>query len=110
MLPITEVVFNTEAHPLPRFQLGKLFKTNWQRKPRDAEGNFIEAAAIGSIEAPPNKEATTSSSDSPTDSKVTKAGNADSMGVMSVSVEPLLAQATGSAVQATSSVSTTIQT
>lgn len=26
---------------MPRFQLGKLFKTNWQRKPRDSEGNFI---------------------------------------------------------------------
>lgn len=32
ILPLTDVVFNTEAHPFPRFQLGKLFKTGWQRK------------------------------------------------------------------------------
>jgi mannosyl-oligosaccharide alpha-1,2-mannosidase len=31
-LPLTDVVFNTEAHPFPRFSLGKLFKTGWQRK------------------------------------------------------------------------------
>lgn len=34
MLPLTDVVFNTEAHPFPRFQLGKLFHTGWDRKPR----------------------------------------------------------------------------
>lgn len=32
LLPLTDVVFNTEAHPFPRFQMGKLFKTGWQRK------------------------------------------------------------------------------
>jgi len=31
------VVFNTEAHAFPRFQLGKLFKTGWERKKRDSE-------------------------------------------------------------------------
>ncbi|KAJ8608797.1 hypothetical protein MRB53_039482 [Persea americana] len=31
ILPLTDVVFNTEAHPMPRFELGKLFKTGWQR-------------------------------------------------------------------------------
>lgn len=41
MLPLTDVVFNTEAHAFPRFQLGKLFTTGWERKPRDAEGNII---------------------------------------------------------------------
>ena len=41
MLPLTDVVFNTEAHPFPRFQLGKLFKTGWERKPRDAEGRLL---------------------------------------------------------------------
>lgn len=44
ILPLTDVVFNTEAHPLPRFQLGKLFSTGWQHKPRDANGNFIQEA------------------------------------------------------------------
>lgn len=32
-LPLTEVVFNTEAHPLPRFSSSK-FKTGWTRKER----------------------------------------------------------------------------
>ncbi|KAF2807610.1 mannosyl-oligosaccharide 1,2-alpha-mannosidase [Mytilinidion resinicola] len=31
VLPLTEVVFNTEAHVLPRISLGK-FKTGWERK------------------------------------------------------------------------------
>ncbi|KAK5720313.1 mannosyl-oligosaccharide alpha-1,2-mannosidase [Elasticomyces elasticus] len=41
MLPLTDVVFNTEAHPFPRFQLGKLFKTGWERKARDAKGKLV---------------------------------------------------------------------
>ncbi|GME45288.1 putative endoplasmic reticulum mannosyl-oligosaccharide -alpha-mannosidase protein [Neofusicoccum parvum] len=32
VLPLTDIVFNTEAHPLPTFELGKLFKTGWERK------------------------------------------------------------------------------
>ncbi|KAK3715706.1 mannosyl-oligosaccharide alpha-1,2-mannosidase [Vermiconidia calcicola] len=35
ILPLTDVVFNTEAHAFPRFQLNKLFSTGWERKPRD---------------------------------------------------------------------------
>jgi len=31
LLPINEVVFNTEAHVFPRMGMGK-FKTGWQRK------------------------------------------------------------------------------
>jgi mannosyl-oligosaccharide alpha-1,2-mannosidase len=34
------VVFNTEAHPFPRFQLSKLLTTGWQRKPRDKDGKL----------------------------------------------------------------------
>ncbi|KAF4555346.1 putative glycosyl hydrolase family 47 protein 5 [Elsinoe fawcettii] len=41
VLPLDKVVFNTEAHPFPRFELGKLFKTGWKRKPRDKDGNII---------------------------------------------------------------------
>ncbi|KAK3069144.1 mannosyl-oligosaccharide alpha-1,2-mannosidase [Teratosphaeriaceae sp. CCFEE 6253] len=41
MLPLTDVVFNTEAHPFPRFELGKLFKTGWERKLRDAKGRLL---------------------------------------------------------------------
>ena len=32
ILPLTDVVFNTEAHPFPRFEMGKLFKTGWTRR------------------------------------------------------------------------------
>ncbi|KAM5471295.1 mannosyl-oligosaccharide alpha-1,2-mannosidase [Microsporum audouinii] len=31
-IPLTETVFNTEAHIFPRFKMGKLFKTGWKRK------------------------------------------------------------------------------
>lgn len=31
-LPLETTVFNTEAHPFPKFELGKLFRTGWQRK------------------------------------------------------------------------------
>ncbi|EMC91481.1 glycoside hydrolase family 47 protein [Baudoinia panamericana UAMH 10762] len=48
MLPLTDVVFNTEAHPFPRFPMGKLFKTGWQRKPRDKEGKVIQTASVSS--------------------------------------------------------------
>ncbi|KAF2142253.1 glycoside hydrolase family 47 protein [Aplosporella prunicola CBS 121167] len=34
VLPLDKVVFNTEAHPFPTFEMGKLFKTGWERKPR----------------------------------------------------------------------------
>ncbi|OHE93037.1 glycosyl hydrolase family 47 [Colletotrichum orchidophilum] len=41
LLPMDTVVFNTEAHPFPRFDMGKLFNTGWKRKPRDANGKLI---------------------------------------------------------------------
>ncbi|KAK1752396.1 endoplasmic reticulum mannosyl-oligosaccharide 1,2-alpha-mannosidase [Echria macrotheca] len=34
LMPLDRVVFNTEAHPLPRFDLGPLFSTGWKRKER----------------------------------------------------------------------------
>ncbi|KAF3901434.1 hypothetical protein ABW21_db0202463 [Orbilia brochopaga] len=34
LLPLTDVVFNTEAHPLPRFDPNPLFKTGWTRQSR----------------------------------------------------------------------------
>jgi mannosyl-oligosaccharide alpha-1,2-mannosidase len=36
ILPLTDVVFNTEAHAFPKFEMGKLFKTGWQRKDRQS--------------------------------------------------------------------------
>ncbi|RYO85660.1 hypothetical protein DL766_000887 [Monosporascus sp. MC13-8B] len=41
LLPLDKVVFNTEAHAFPVFQMGQLFSTGWERKPRDAEGKII---------------------------------------------------------------------
>lgn len=45
ILPLDKVVFNTEAHAFPRFELGKLFFTGWRRKPRDREGNLVDQSS-----------------------------------------------------------------
>lgn len=42
LLPLDDIVINTEAHAFPRFDMGSMFKTGWQRKPRDAEGKIIK--------------------------------------------------------------------
>lgn len=42
VLPLDKVVFNTEAHPFPRFDLGKLFKTGWKRKTPRPDINGVE--------------------------------------------------------------------
>lgn len=42
ILPLDKVVFNTEAHAFPRFELGKLFFTGWKRSPRDRQGKLID--------------------------------------------------------------------
>lgn len=31
LLPLTDIVFNTEGHPLPRFSMGTRFTTGWRR-------------------------------------------------------------------------------
>ncbi|KND89430.1 Mannosyl-oligosaccharide 1,2-alpha-mannosidase [Tolypocladium ophioglossoides CBS 100239] len=41
LLPLDKMVLNTEAHPLPRFEMGQMFSTGWKRKPRDANGKVI---------------------------------------------------------------------
>lgn len=42
LLPLDQIVFNTEAHPFPRFDPSKKrFKTGWERIPRDEKGNLI---------------------------------------------------------------------
>jgi mannosyl-oligosaccharide alpha-1,2-mannosidase len=43
LLPLDNVVINTEAHVFPRFKLTKGFKTGWNRKPRDSAGRIIQA-------------------------------------------------------------------
>lgn len=35
ILPLDKVVFNTEAHPFPVFEMNPLFKTGWSRKKQD---------------------------------------------------------------------------
>lgn len=41
ILPLTDVVFNTEAHPLPRFEMSRHFTTGWERKLRNANGDLL---------------------------------------------------------------------
>jgi mannosyl-oligosaccharide alpha-1,2-mannosidase len=46
VLPLDKIVINTEAHAFPRFQMGKNFKTGWQRKPRGKDGNIVRDAVV----------------------------------------------------------------
>jgi mannosyl-oligosaccharide alpha-1,2-mannosidase len=39
LLPLDKIVLNTEAHPFPRFDMGPLFSTGWQRKPRSPKAS-----------------------------------------------------------------------
>ncbi|KAJ4984486.1 Mannosyl-oligosaccharide 1,2-alpha-mannosidase 2 [Stagonosporopsis vannaccii] len=42
ILPLDQIVLNTEAHPFPRFDASKKrFKTGWARIPRDEKGELI---------------------------------------------------------------------
>ncbi|QDS72501.1 hypothetical protein FKW77_000025 [Venturia effusa] len=52
VLPLDKVVFNTEAHAFPMFELGKYFFTGWKRKPRDRNGKPIidQSAAVDAHE------------------------------------------------------------
>ncbi|KAG9196329.1 Mannosyl-oligosaccharide 1,2-alpha-mannosidase [Alternaria panax] len=46
LLPLDQIVLNTEAHPFPRFDAShKRFKTGWERLPRDDKGNLVPKAA-----------------------------------------------------------------
>ncbi|KAI1364997.1 family 47 glycosyl hydrolase [Xylaria arbuscula] len=37
LLPLDKIVLNTEAHPLPRFNMGPILSTGWQRKPKTVD-------------------------------------------------------------------------
>jgi mannosyl-oligosaccharide alpha-1,2-mannosidase len=42
LLPLDQIVLNTEAHPFPRFDASKKrFKTGWERRPLDKNGNLV---------------------------------------------------------------------
>ncbi|KAI9826517.1 MAG: mannosyl-oligosaccharide alpha-1,2-mannosidase [Phylliscum demangeonii] len=44
LLPLDQIVINTEAHVFPRFALGKLFSTGWRRKLRDKNGSLAPSS------------------------------------------------------------------
>lgn len=47
LLPLDQIVFNTEAHAFPRFDASKKrFKTGWERIPRDDKGNLVPKKAV----------------------------------------------------------------
>jgi hypothetical protein len=65
ILPLDEVVFNTEAHPLPRFELGRILKTGWKRRERSMDGSMVLKEVEGHDQKPlaaaPEKEKKTTS-------------------------------------------------
>lgn len=47
VLPLDQIVLNTEAHPFPRFDPSKKhFKTGWKRIPRDEKGNLVKMEKV----------------------------------------------------------------
>lgn len=50
ILSLTEYVFNTEAHPLPTFDMDPLFKTRWLRDKDDSRSHQKFIPAIGAPE------------------------------------------------------------
>ncbi|KAM9939541.1 hypothetical protein OXX80_000983 [Metschnikowia pulcherrima] len=51
-LPLTDYVFNTEAHPLPKFDMKPLFKTGWSRKEGDERDSNAFSPSVGSGGSP----------------------------------------------------------
>ncbi|GEQ67068.1 hypothetical protein JCM33374_g731 [Metschnikowia sp. JCM 33374] len=51
-LPLNDYVFNTEAHPLPKFDMKPLFKTGWSRKAGDERNSNLFKASVGSSGLP----------------------------------------------------------
>ncbi|KAJ4370676.1 mannosyl-oligosaccharide alpha-1,2-mannosidase [Neocucurbitaria cava] len=48
LLPLDQIVLNTEAHAFPRFDASKKrFKTGWERIPRDGKGNLVPKKEVG---------------------------------------------------------------
>lgn len=62
LLPLDKVVINTEAHFFPRFELGQLFSTGWQRKKRGPDGKIVpETGSTMAAAGPTTTTATTAS-------------------------------------------------
>lgn len=51
-LPLDKYVFNTEAHPFPRFEMGPLFKTGWLREIDDPRNAVKFSDSVGTPGAP----------------------------------------------------------
>ncbi|ANB13668.1 mannosyl-oligosaccharide 1,2-alpha-mannosidase [Sugiyamaella lignohabitans] len=52
LLPLTDVVFNTEAHPFPKFSMDPLFKTGWSRSKKATAPTPGNAAADEPLQKP----------------------------------------------------------
>lgn len=51
-VPLTDYVFNTEAHPFPKFDMAPLFKTGWSRGLRDERLENLYKPSVGSDAIP----------------------------------------------------------
>lgn len=56
IIPLTDYVFNTEAHPFPKFDMEPLFKTGWTRDSADPRNKHSFAESVGSTGQPVMKE------------------------------------------------------
>lgn len=48
VLPLDKIVFNTEAHPFPNFDLGKLFTTGWTREKKTGTTSSVQPSETAS--------------------------------------------------------------
>jgi hypothetical protein len=51
---LDEIVINTEAHPLPRFEMPAHIKTGWARKPRDKFGQIVQPVVPDTVQVAGN--------------------------------------------------------
>lgn len=57
IIPLDQYVFNTEAHPFPRFEMGPTFSTGWKRPLDDPRNSDAYADSVGTPGEPVKKEA-----------------------------------------------------
>ncbi|TGZ84482.1 family 47 glycosyl hydrolase [Ascodesmis nigricans] len=79
ILPLDKIVFNTEAHPLPVFELGSRFKTGWKRLSREIETEVPKEEKTKQMrEKKPVKQANDEDDEGDENEDVEEAGDADS--------------------------------
>lgn len=54
-ISLDKYVFNTEAHPFPRFDMGSLFSTGWSRSADDPRNEKVYEKCVGTPEEAPKK-------------------------------------------------------